>query len=87
MVTAHQHDADFGINATFVDDPDDSDDSDDPDDPDDPGAWYSAVRPTTQAFFGESIGNPRGRMPGPASEAGVPIAARPRTTRSASEES
>ncbi|WP_316755848.1 O-acetylhomoserine aminocarboxypropyltransferase/cysteine synthase family protein [Streptomyces herbicida] len=42
--------ADFGIDVTFVDDPDDL------------GAWYSAVRPTTQALFGESIGNPRGNV-------------------------
>ncbi|MFH0178618.1 O-acetylhomoserine aminocarboxypropyltransferase/cysteine synthase family protein [Streptomyces cacaoi] len=42
--------ADFGIEVTFVDDPDDL------------GAWYSAVRPTTRAFFGESIGNPRGNV-------------------------
>ncbi|MFJ3672799.1 O-acetylhomoserine aminocarboxypropyltransferase/cysteine synthase family protein [Streptomyces sp. NPDC090106] len=42
--------ADFGIDVTFVDDPDDL------------GAWYSAVRPTTKAFFGESVGNPRGNV-------------------------
>ncbi|MFE6823619.1 O-acetylhomoserine aminocarboxypropyltransferase/cysteine synthase family protein [Streptomyces sp. NPDC057690] len=42
--------ADFGIEVTFVDDPDDL------------SAWYSAVRPTTRAFFGESIGNPRGNV-------------------------
>ncbi len=28
-------------------------------DPDDLGAWRSQARPTTRAFFGESIGNPR----------------------------
>ncbi|KUN76052.1 O-acetylhomoserine aminocarboxypropyltransferase/cysteine synthase family protein [Streptomyces griseoruber] len=42
--------ADFGIGVTFVDDPDDL------------GAWYDAVRPTTQAFFGETLGNPRGNV-------------------------
>ncbi|MFJ9567336.1 bifunctional o-acetylhomoserine/o-acetylserine sulfhydrylase [Streptomyces fuscichromogenes] len=42
--------ADFGIEVTFVDDPDDL------------GAWYTAVRPTTKAFFGETISNPRGNV-------------------------
>ena len=42
--------ADFGIDVTFVDDPDDL------------GAWYAAVRLTTKAFFGETIGNPRGNV-------------------------
>ncbi|MEU5734711.1 O-acetylhomoserine aminocarboxypropyltransferase/cysteine synthase family protein [Streptomyces antimycoticus] len=42
--------ADFGIDVTFVDDPDDL------------GAWYTSVRPTTKAFFGETIGNPRGNI-------------------------
>jgi len=42
--------ADFGIDVTFVDDPDDL------------AAWYTAVRPTTKAFFGETIGNPRGNV-------------------------
>ncbi|MFF3637427.1 O-acetylhomoserine aminocarboxypropyltransferase/cysteine synthase family protein [Streptomyces sp. NPDC002250] len=42
--------ADFGIDVTFVDDPDDL------------RAWYTAVRPTTKAFFGETIGNPRGNV-------------------------
>ncbi|ROP55029.1 O-acetylhomoserine aminocarboxypropyltransferase/cysteine synthase family protein [Streptomyces sp. PanSC9] len=42
--------ADFGIDVTFVDDPDDL------------GAWYTAVRPTTKAFFGETVGNPRGNI-------------------------
>jgi O-acetylhomoserine (thiol)-lyase len=31
-------------------------------DPDDPGAWEAAVRPTTKAFFGETIGNPGGNV-------------------------
>ncbi|MFF3371563.1 O-acetylhomoserine aminocarboxypropyltransferase/cysteine synthase family protein [Streptomyces sp. NPDC002680] len=42
--------ADFDIEVTFVDDPDDL------------GAWAAAVRPATKAFFGESIGNPRGNV-------------------------
>ncbi|MFG2133302.1 O-acetylhomoserine aminocarboxypropyltransferase/cysteine synthase family protein [Streptomyces sp. NPDC048751] len=42
--------ADFGIDVTFVDDPDDL------------GAWYTSVRPTTKAFVGETIGNPRGNI-------------------------
>ena len=37
----------FGIETTFVEDPADLD------------AWRAAVRPTTKAFYGESIGNPR----------------------------
>jgi O-acetylhomoserine (thiol)-lyase len=31
-------------------------------DPDDPEAWRSAVRPSTKAFFGETIGNPAGNV-------------------------
>ena len=31
-------------------------------DPDDPDAWKQAVRPTTKAFFGETIGNPAGNV-------------------------
>src|SRR5215207_11310037 len=31
-------------------------------DPDDPDAWRQAVRPTTKAFFGETIGNPAGNV-------------------------
>ncbi|MFJ8492706.1 bifunctional o-acetylhomoserine/o-acetylserine sulfhydrylase [Streptomyces sp. NPDC094038] len=59
--------ADFGIDVTFVDDPDDL------------GAWYTSVRPTTKAFFGETIGNPRGNVldieavARIAHEAGVPL--------------
>jgi O-acetylhomoserine (thiol)-lyase len=37
----------FGIEVTFVEDPDDLD------------QWRAAVRPTTKAFFGETISNPR----------------------------
>jgi O-acetylhomoserine (thiol)-lyase len=37
----------FGIDVTFIDDPDDLD------------AWRAAVQPNTQAFYGETIGNPR----------------------------
>jgi O-acetylhomoserine (thiol)-lyase len=39
--------AKLGIEVSFVGDPDDLD------------AWAAAVRPTTKAFFGETIGNPR----------------------------
>jgi O-acetylhomoserine (thiol)-lyase len=38
----------LGIDVTFVDDPDDLD------------AWAAAVRPNTRAFYGETIGNPKG---------------------------
>jgi O-acetylhomoserine (thiol)-lyase len=38
----------YGIEVTFVDDPDDLD------------AWAAAVRPNTRAFYGETIGNPKG---------------------------
>lgn len=31
-------------------------------DPDDPDAWKRAVRPTTKAFYGETIGNPGGNV-------------------------
>ncbi|MGK5529524.1 bifunctional o-acetylhomoserine/o-acetylserine sulfhydrylase [Streptomyces sp. URMC 129] len=40
----------FGIEVSFVDDPDDL------------AAWRAAVRPNTKAFFGESLGNPRGNV-------------------------
>lgn len=59
--------ADFGIAVTFVDDPDDL------------AAWQAAVRPSTRAFFGETIGNPRGNVldveavAGLAHGAGVPL--------------
>lgn len=38
----------LGIEVTFIDDPDDLD------------AWRTAIRPNTRAFFGESVGNPKG---------------------------
>ena len=38
----------LGVEVTFVDDPDDLD------------AWRAATRPNTKAFYGESIGNPKG---------------------------
>jgi O-acetylhomoserine (thiol)-lyase len=38
----------LGIDVSFVDDPDD------------PDAWAAAVRPNTRAFYGETIGNPKG---------------------------
>ncbi|MFZ4805075.1 MAG: bifunctional o-acetylhomoserine/o-acetylserine sulfhydrylase [Synechococcus lacustris] len=38
----------FGIEVSFVDNPGDLD------------AWRAAIRPNTKAFFGESIGNPKG---------------------------
>jgi O-acetylhomoserine (thiol)-lyase len=38
----------MGIEVSFVDDPDDL------------AAWKAAIRPNTKAFYGESIGNPRG---------------------------
>jgi O-acetylhomoserine (thiol)-lyase len=38
----------MGIEVTFVDDPDDL------------AAWEKAIRPNTKAFYGESIGNPKG---------------------------
>jgi O-acetylhomoserine (thiol)-lyase len=38
----------LGVEVTFIDDPDDLD------------AWRAAVRPNTKAFYGETIGNPKG---------------------------
>ncbi len=38
----------MGIEVSFIDDPDDLD------------AWKAAIRPNTKAFYGESIGNPKG---------------------------
>jgi O-acetylhomoserine (thiol)-lyase len=38
----------LGIAVTFIDDPDDL------------AAWKAAIRPETRAFYGESIGNPKG---------------------------
>lgn len=40
--------AKMGVEVTFIDDPDDLD------------AWAAAVRPETAAFYGETIGNPKG---------------------------
>ena len=38
----------MGIEVSFIEDPDDLD------------AWKAAIRPNTKAFYGESIGNPKG---------------------------
>jgi O-acetylhomoserine (thiol)-lyase len=38
----------LGVQVTFIDDPDDL------------AAWKAAIRPETRAFYGESIGNPKG---------------------------
>jgi O-acetylhomoserine (thiol)-lyase len=38
----------LGVQTSFIDDPDDLD------------AWKKAIRPNTRAFYGESIGNPKG---------------------------
>jgi O-acetylhomoserine (thiol)-lyase len=38
----------FGVEVSFVDDPDDL------------AAWKAAIRPNTRAFYGETIGNPKG---------------------------
>jgi O-acetylhomoserine (thiol)-lyase len=38
----------LGVEVSFIDDPDDLD------------AWEKAIRPNTRAFYGESIGNPKG---------------------------
>ncbi|GAA3166938.1 MULTISPECIES: bifunctional o-acetylhomoserine/o-acetylserine sulfhydrylase [Streptomyces] len=40
----------LGVEVSFVDDPDDI------------AAWRAAVRPTTKAFFAETLGNPRGNV-------------------------
>ncbi|WP_239394533.1 bifunctional o-acetylhomoserine/o-acetylserine sulfhydrylase [Frankia sp. CiP3] len=59
--------SELGIETSFVDDPDDLD------------AWRAALRPTTAAFYGETIGNPRGNIlditgiAGVAHDAGVPL--------------
>jgi O-acetylhomoserine (thiol)-lyase len=63
----HHRLARLGIETTFLDDPDDLD------------AWRAAIRPTTKAFFGESIGNPRGDVldiegvSAVAHDAGIPL--------------
>ncbi|NLV79943.1 MAG: bifunctional o-acetylhomoserine/o-acetylserine sulfhydrylase [Rhodococcus sp.] len=57
----------LGIEVTFVDDPDDLD------------QWRAAVRPTTRAFYGESIANPKTHIldipgvSGVAHEHGLPL--------------
>src|SRR5215510_9601190 len=38
----------LGVEVSFIDDPDDLD------------AWKKAIKPNTKAFYGESIGNPKG---------------------------
>ena len=38
----------LGVEVSFIDDPDDLD------------AWKAAIRPNTKAFYGETIGNPKG---------------------------
>jgi O-acetylhomoserine (thiol)-lyase len=38
----------LGVEVSFIDDPDDLD------------AWRAAIRPNTRAFYGESVGNPKG---------------------------
>ena len=38
----------LGVEVSFIDDPDDLD------------AWRAAIRPNTKAFYGETIGNPKG---------------------------
>lgn len=59
--------AKVGVRTTFVQDPDDLE------------QWRAAVRPETKAFFGESLGNPRGDVldvagvAAVAHEAGVPL--------------
>jgi O-acetylhomoserine (thiol)-lyase len=49
----------LGIEVSFVDDPDDL------------GQWAAAVKPNTRAFYGETIGNPRGDVLDIAGVAGV----------------
>ena len=57
----------LGIEVTFIEDPDDLD------------AWRAAIRPETKAFYGETIGNPRGDVldlegiSSIAHEAGIPL--------------
>ncbi|HSL56319.1 MAG TPA: PLP-dependent transferase, partial [Acidimicrobiales bacterium] len=57
----------LGIEVTFIDDPDDLD------------AWRAAVRDTTKAFYGETIGNPKNDLldiegvSGVAHEHGIPL--------------
>ena len=57
----------MGVEVSFVDDPADLD------------AWRAAIRPNTRAFYGETIGNPKGDIldfagiSGVAHEAGIPL--------------
>ena len=57
----------LGVEVSFIDDPDDLD------------AWKKAIRPNTRAFYGESIGNPKGDIldiegiSGVAHEAKIPL--------------
>src|SRR5689334_20932928 len=57
----------LGVDVSFIDDPDDLD------------AWRSAIRPNTRAFYGESIGNPKGDVfdlegvAGVAHDNGIPL--------------
>jgi O-acetylhomoserine (thiol)-lyase len=57
----------LGVEVSFIDDPDDLD------------AWKAAIRPNTRAFFGESIGNPKGDVfdfegvAGVAHDASIPL--------------
>jgi O-acetylhomoserine (thiol)-lyase len=57
----------LGVEVSFVDDPDDLD------------AWRAAIRPNTKAFYGESIGNPKGDVfdfegvSGVAHDNGIPL--------------
>jgi O-acetylhomoserine (thiol)-lyase len=57
----------LGIEVSFIDDPDDLD------------AWRAAIRPNTRAFYGETIGNPKGDIldfegiAAIAHEAGIPL--------------
>ena len=59
--------AKVGVETTFVTDPDDVE------------SWRAAVKPNTKAFFGETLGNPRGdvldvrAVADAAHEAGVPL--------------
>jgi O-acetylhomoserine (thiol)-lyase len=57
----------LGVEVSFIDDPDDLD------------AWRAAIRPNTRAFYGETIGNPKGDIfdlegvSAVAHESGIPL--------------
>jgi len=57
----------LGVEVSFIDDPDDLD------------AWRKAIRPNTRAFYGETVGNPKGDIfdlegvSAIAHEAGIPL--------------